>query len=126
MADSSNEEMALPKVDDITSSPGFDDSGSDVYQLDFEEKFHSDFVRSEVEWAKLKGLQDHYRHKGNWSWFLMLLLVAMIGFQSVLMIFVGLDIWDFKEYEWLLPALLVQNLGQVIALAYVVVKSLFR
>ncbi len=126
MADKATIEQALPNVDDITSSPDFDDSASDAYQFDFEEKFQSDLVRSEVEWAKLKGLQDHYRHKGNWSWFLMGLLIAMIGFQSVLMIFVGLNIWDFKEYEWLLPALLVQNLGQVIALAYVVVKSLFR
>lgn len=54
------------------------------------------------------------------------LLVFMILFQSGLLFSVGLGWLDFQAYRWLLPALLVQNLGQIIALAYVVVKSLFR
>lgn len=108
------------------NSPGFDDSETDSYQEEMARRDEVDFVKAEMGWAHLKGLQDHYWHKGNWSWFLMILLSAMIGFQSILLIFVGLGLWDFTRYEWLLPALLVQNLGQIIALAYVVVKSLFR
>ncbi len=50
----------------------------------------------------------------------------MILFQWLLLGLVGVGIWDFTKYEWLLPVLLVQNLGQIIGLALVVVKSLFK
>jgi hypothetical protein len=112
--------------DDILASEGFDADYSEQYQVEVEREFTQAAVRSEVEWAHLKGLQDHYWHKGNWSWFLMLIMSAMIIFQSFLLGMVGSGVWDFSKYEWLLPALLVQNLGQIIALAFVVVRSLFR
>lgn len=126
MSDKTPDESNYPSPSEILQSPGFDEAGSDEFQSQFSEDIERDFVKSEVDWAHLKGLQDHYWHKGAWSWFLMGLLVLMIGFQSFLLVMVGLGFWDFTQYEWLLPALLVQNLGQIIALAYVVVKSLFR
>lgn len=116
----------LPTPEDILQSDEFNTDFSDEYQSAAEQAFTRDAVRSEVEWAHLNGLQDHYWHKGNWSWFLMAIMSAMIIFQSVLLGLVGSGIWDFSKYEWLLPALLVQNLGQIIALAFVVVRSLFR
>jgi hypothetical protein len=39
---------------------------------------------------------------------------------------VGVDVWSFTKYEWLLPALLVQNLAQIVGLAVFVVKALFK
>lgn len=126
MSDKPTPKESLPKPDEILSSPGFDDSGSDEFQEYLEKRAESDFVAAEMGWVHLRGLQDHYWHKGIWSWFLMALLTGMICFQSILLWCVGLGIWDFTKYQWLLPALLVQNLGQIIALAYVVVKSLFR
>lgn len=116
----------LPSPADIIDGPGFDESGSDTYQSLIQRTYETESLKAEAEWIHLRGLQDHYAHKGNWSWFLMGLLSAMIVFQSVLLGMVGVGIWDFTRYDWLLPALLVQNLGQIIALAYVVVKSLFR
>ncbi|AUQ49919.1 hypothetical protein PhaeoP83_01645 [Phaeobacter inhibens] len=78
-----------------------------------------------MEYVHLAGAADHYEHKGRWSLFLMLTVGGMILFQSALLIAVGLGSLDFTEYEWLLPALLVQNLGQVIGLAAFAVKNLF-
>lgn len=119
-------EESLPTPDEILASVDFDEDSSDEYQRQVERRFSEYSVRSEVEWAHLKGLQDHYWHKGNWSWFLMAIMAAMVIFQSFLLMMVGLGVWDFSKYEWLLPALLVQNLGQIIALAFVVVRSLFK
>jgi hypothetical protein len=95
-------------------------------EREFDNKFEVSAVDVERAWAHLEGLQDHYRHKKNWSTFLMGILAGMVGFQWILLAMVGWAQWDFSKYEWLLPILLVQNLGQIIGLAFVVVKSLFR
>lgn len=55
----------------------------------------------------------------------MLLMAGMIGFQSYLLVRVGQGAWSFADYNWLLPALLAQNLAQVVGLAVFVVKALF-
>jgi Na+/pantothenate symporter len=74
----------------------------------------------------IRGLRSHYRHKDRWSWFVGICIAAMLIFQMFLLGFVGAGVWDFHEYDWLLPALMVQNLGQIVALATIVVRSLFR
>ena len=71
-------------------------------------------------------MQDHYKHKGRWSNFLMFVMFGMVAFQSVLLGFVGAGTWDFSKYQWLLPLLLGQNLAQIIGLAVFVVKALFK
>ena len=116
----------LPKAGEVLVQVQADDRESHDLQSSLQRKFSSDAARSEADWTHLKGLQAHYSHKGIWSVFLMLLLSAMIGFQSLLLYKVGVKEWDFTDYNWLIPALLVQNLGQIIALAVIVVKSLFR
>ena len=126
MSDDGSGDKGLPKAGEVLAQIQADDNESNYLQSLLQKRFSTEAAQSEAEWTHLQGLQDHYWHKVNWSWFLMVLLSAMIVFQSVLLIFVGLGVWDFTQYELLLPALLVQNLGQVIALAYVVVKSLFR
>ena len=55
----------------------------------------------------------------------MFLMFGLVAFQSFLLAMVGCNVWSFKDYKWLLPALLVQNLAQVVGLAVFVVKSLF-
>ncbi len=52
-------------------------------------------------------------------------IAGMIVFQAVLLWKVGKGQLDFAKYEWLLPALLVQNLGQVVGLAVYAVRYLF-
>ncbi len=83
-------------------------------------------VHQAREWENLRGLARHYRHKSQWSYFLMAMMLAMIGFQSVLLGMVGAGEWDFAAYEWLLPALLVQNLAQIAGLCVIVVQALFK
>lgn len=75
--------------------------------------------------ASLKAFTDHHNGKRHWSIFMMFAIGSLIGFQMIILGLVGAGCWDFKEYQWLLPALLVQNFLQVIGLAQVVVKSLF-
>ena len=82
-------------------------------------------IAAQVEYAHLQGIRDHYKHKGNWSTFLMFAVGGMLVFQSILLLAVGTGKLDFSEYDWLLPALLAQNLGQVVGLAIYAVRFLF-
>lgn len=50
---------------------------------------------------------------------------AMLMFQMFILIFVGVGRLDYREYNWLLPGLLVQNLVQIVGLAIYAVRSLF-
>ncbi|MFI4965162.1 MAG: hypothetical protein ACHP9T_07315 [Caulobacterales bacterium] len=92
----------------------------------FDERFGREAIEAERAWAKLIGLRDHFRHKGNWSWFLMGLMGFMVLFQSLLIVMVGGGWWDFTKYAWLLPTLMIQYLLQVAGLALVAVRSLFK
>lgn len=123
------EHDSLPSAEDVIANIETDDEDDDLvsrYERDFAEGFEQSSVWLETEYAHLQGIRDHYHHKGKWSFFLMGLLSSMIIFQWLLLWMVGIKWWDFTEYEWLLPILLVQNLGQIIGLAFIVVKSLFR
>ena len=95
------------------------------WQRQFEREFSQSAIQGEVAYAHLRGLTDHYRHKGKWSWFLMGLMGFMVVYQSVLLWMVGAGYWDFSRYDWLLPILLVQNFAQIVGLALFVVKALF-
>jgi hypothetical protein len=97
-----------------------------VAEAQYADRFSRESASAQLEYAHLQGVRDHYRHKGKWSTFLMWVMAGMVVFQSVLLGLVGAGIWDFSAYDWLLPALLVQNLAQVIGLAVFVVKALFR
>jgi hypothetical protein len=79
-----------------------------------------------VIYFSLSGLRDHLRHKSYWSFFLMFLMFAMVAFQSVLIGLVGAGIWNFSQYRWLLPTLMIQYLVQIVSLAVFVVRSLFK
>jgi hypothetical protein len=92
----------------------------------FLEIFREHSVSGEREYVHLRGLSDHYRHKGFWSYFIASLMFVMIAFQTILLCLVGSGIWSFEKYTWLFPALLVQNLGQIVGLALFVVKALFK
>jgi hypothetical protein len=91
----------------------------------YEEAFTRQAIDIEESYVHLRGLQMHYTHKAGWSVYLAAMMALMIGFQILLLSLVGSEVWSFEKYDWLLPALLVQNLAQVIGLAVIVVKSLF-
>ncbi len=116
--------VGLPKAADVLRKIQSIDSSR--AQAIYSRKFTKESIDAELEWEHLRGVKDHYRHKGWWSFFLMIAMAFMIGFQSFLLYQVGIKAWNFTEYKWLLPALLVQNLAQVIGLAVFVVKALFK
>lgn len=91
----------------------------------YEERWENS-IRAEEAYQHLIGLQEHYRQKTNWSYFLLSIIAFMILFQSGVIVAVGLELLSLDKYEWLLPALLVQNLAQVIGLAVFVVRSLYK
>lgn len=91
----------------------------------YRHKFTQDAIQQEYAYVHLTGIQEHYKHKSWWSWFLMALIGVIIIFQLVLITLVGLQLFDFTKYEWLVQLLLVQNLAQVVGLAVYAVKYLF-
>ena len=94
-------------------------------ERDYLDRFGRQSIRSQASYAHLQGIRDHYWHKSKWSFLLMFAILGMLVFQSVLLWSVGRGYLDFSKYDWLLPALLVQNLGQVIGLAVYAVRYLF-
>jgi len=125
--DPRNEEVPqpLPSASDVRKVVRRAPKESGSKQSSFQNKFVVDASRAEAEYTHITGMKDHYRHKSLWSYFLMFLMFGLVAFQSFLLAMVGCNVWSFKDYKWLLPALLVQNLAQVVGLAVFVVKSLF-
>lgn len=118
---------AKPTIDDLLKDVSAS-TQQDVKRLqrDFEDEFKAKSSESESKYVHIKGLVDHYKHKGWWSFWLLFLIMSMMLFQCILLVLVGLNKLSYDKYQWLLPALLVQNLAQVVGLAVFVVKSLFK
>lgn len=95
-----------------------------------EQKFIAMYTResitAEMQYAHLRGVQDHYKLKRDWSSIVICLMALMVFFQMILLMNVGTGTWDFREYDWLLPTLMLQYFGQVVGLAYLIVKSLYK
>ncbi len=94
----------------------------------FEKEFQKEELLNHDEYGQLKirGLRDHFQHKKYWSWLLMFAIGFMVIFQFILVILVGVNALDFRDYTWLLPTLMVQYLAQIVGLAVFVVRSLFK
>ena len=124
---SDHEGRELPKAKTVLDevSGGTRPSETSKPERKYALRFGRDAVSQQVQYAHLTGIQDHYKHKGRWSNFLICAIAAMLIFQSTLLYMVGTGRWVFVEYEWLLPALLVQNLTQVVGLSVWAVKYLF-
>jgi hypothetical protein len=123
-----SDEVPLPRSEDVIKGmviTGSSGSGISRSEKEYKKRFQSLSVEGAIEYAHQKGIEDHYKHKARWSNFLIGAIAAMLIFQSVLLVCVGLGVWDFTKYEWLLPALLVQNLTQVVGLSVWAVKYLF-
>lgn len=120
------EEKEIPKAPDVLRELKRTPSNTIAKEEKFEEEFHEHSLKSERGYVHLEGLIDHYAQKKNWSVWILGMMVFMVLFQSFLLCMVGANVWSFEKYTWLLPALLVQNLAQVVGLAVLVVRSLFR
>ncbi len=89
--------------------------------------FQSDISRSkEATYAqiKLRGLQEYYGMRRQWSIFLMICLGVILCFNVGLVIAGGIG-WLKYTDEWFLRIVLTTNLADIIGLVYLVVKFLF-
>lgn len=124
-----SDDEQLPKSDEVLKGivmpAKAGSSGISKPEKEYIRRVQSISVDGQVQYAHLRGIQDHYKHKGRWSNFLIAAIAAMLVFQSFLLFQVGTQKWTFVEYDWLLPALLVQNLAQVVGLSVWAVKYLF-
>ncbi|MGX7346868.1 hypothetical protein ACWM9A_13420 [Acetobacter pasteurianus] len=124
---SADENTDLPSVEELRREVEAESPSKEKRkEEEFEHKFSSDSVKQEADYARIKGIEQHYLHKGYWSIFIMLIMFIMIVFQCVLLGMVGGNTWRFSQYKWLLPTLMVQNLAELVGLAFIVVRSLFR
>lgn len=119
-----DEDKGLPSPSEVLGELA--ESEKDEAERGFRKRNARRGLEHEAAFLHVRGLQSHYQHKDRWSWFVGGCIAVMLVFQMVLLWLVGIGVWDFHEYDWLLPALMVQNLGQIIALATIVVRSLFR
>lgn len=97
-----------------------------IKEEEFESKFNDHSIKQQADYTRIKGIEQHYLHKGYWSIFIMAIMSVMIIFQCVLLGMVGGNSWRFSQYKWLLPTLMVQNLAELVGLAFIVVSSLFK
>lgn len=119
-------DKSLPSLDQIRGDIGKAAENPRRVERMWNRRFGAVAVKAEARYEHLRGLRDHYTHKRIWSYVLMGMMALLLAFQCLLLGLVGSGVWDFTPYDWLLPALMVQNLAAIIGLAYVVVKSLFR
>jgi hypothetical protein len=120
------EDDRLPSLEEVRGDVGKTPANPRRAERFWNRRFRAVSIRSEAAFEHLTGLRDHYGHRRKWSYFLMGTMGGLLGFQSLLLLMVGFGFWDFTAYEWLLPALMVQNLAAIIGLAYVVVRALFK
>jgi uncharacterized integral membrane protein len=114
-----------PTPDELLTALSFNEYESQEKEDRFARKFERDAIGRERDYAELRALSNHYDHKSYWSWFLLGVIGSMILFQMAVIRNIGQGEWRFVGYEWLIPALLVQNLAQVIGLSLFAVKALF-
>lgn len=125
-----------PTIDELlkevatTSNVSSDTAGIDVdisekRQVAAQKADDNAALDRQLRYSKLRAFNEHHRNKGLWSKFIMWVMGGMIFFQSLLLMKVGSGEWDFSNYDYLLPILLVQNLAQIITLAAIIVKALF-
>lgn len=73
----------------------------------------------------IKGLQEFFRLRKKWSWILAGALALILLFNFAVVFCVGFG-WTTFEDEWFLRIVLGTNLADIIGLAYVVVRFLFK
>jgi hypothetical protein len=72
------------------------------------------------------GLRDFYSLRKIWSWFIICCIKTLILAQIGFMICLGFGWLDFIKYKNVLTIFYFETFGQIIGLAVIVAKFLFR
>lgn len=73
----------------------------------------------------IEGLREFFRLRKKWSWILASALLLILLFNIAVVFCVGFRWISFSD-EWFLRIVLGTNLADIIGLAYVVVRFLFK
>jgi hypothetical protein len=81
--------------------------------------------QSKAEQIELDGRTQFLKLRQNWSTWLIRWISVLLAFQIALTVAVGFGGLDFQKYPWLLPTVLTENFGQIIAMGLVIVRFLY-
>jgi len=82
--------------------------------------------KKNIDQVHLIGTQDQYNFRKDWSFFTRWTIGFLVAFQTLIITLVGLGRMSFTDYPWLITGILVQNFGNIVALAYIIVKAIFE
>lgn len=85
-----NIQNVFPRGLDEIPSP--DPDGGKRYVTSFD----SQELESQTKYEYYKGVQQYYKHKGQWSRFLLWAIGCMIGYQMIILVLVGFRVLDLK------------------------------
>lgn len=72
-----------------------------------------------------RGKEDYYELRKRWSQYLFWFLLAMVAFQFLLTITIGLDLLSFQNYKHFLYIVVGENFLQIVGMCIIVVQFLF-
>lgn len=82
-------------------------------------------LKARKEQVEIAGRAKFYDLREKWSWWIILWISCLIGFNSALAVSVGLGLLDFSKYEWFITIVTVETFLQVVGMGYVAVRFLF-
>jgi len=82
-------------------------------------------LKSQKELVEINGREKFFDLRDKWSNWIIVWISAFIIFHIAITILVGCGALDFKDHQWLLPSIIIENFLQVIGMGYVIVNFLY-
>ena len=80
---------------------------------------------AEAERVELDGRRKFFQLRSSWSNWMIGWITALIAFNVILTLLVGLGCLDFTNYQWFVTAVTIETFLQIVALGAIAVKYLF-
>lgn len=107
----------LDKLDELLKGARSESTQTDL------DGYYSELRR--LQWIENYGRKKFFHLRTHWSWFSFGWLTFLILFQVVVVLGVGLNWFDYRNYDNLLYVVIAENFGQVLGLGYIIVRYLF-
>ena len=72
-----------------------------------------------------KGREDYFALRKKWSFWIILWISILIGFNILLTACIGFDLLNFKDYKWFITTVTVETFIQIVGMGYIAVRYLF-
>ncbi len=82
-------------------------------------------IEARKELIELDGRKQFFTLRSHWSICIIVWITIFILFHISITFFLGFGLIDFKENQWFLPSLLIENFLQIIGMGYIVVNFLY-